>query len=193
VASDYITALIAEEMLKYNKGATILYDLRSSWIVPEMISKFGGKPLMSRVGHSFIKDTMRKEDSIFAGELSGHFYFKDNFFADSGIITAVLVMNLLTSHKKKLSELVAPLKKYHASGEINSEVNDKDAKMKELAKIYKDGNISWLDGVKIEFSDWWFNVRPSNTEPLLRLNLEARTQEMMEKKRDEVLAIIRRK
>lgn len=191
IPSDYITALIAEELLPKEPKSVILYDLRSSWIVPEKIKEHGGIPEMSRVGHSFIKEMMRKDQGIFAGELSGHFYFKDNFYTDSGIIAAIWVLNLLSAKKQKLSELVRPLKKYYASGEINSKVEDKDGKMKELAEKYKYGKVSWLDGIKVEFSDWWFNVRPSNTEPLLRLNLEAKNKKLMEKKRDVVLRIIR--
>ncbi|MBU0615587.1 MAG: phosphomannomutase/phosphoglucomutase [Nanoarchaeota archaeon] len=191
VESDFITALIGEEYLKEHPGAKILYDLRSSWIVKEEIERLGGKALMSRVGHSFIKDQMRKEKAVFAGELSGHFYFKECFNTDSAIFTFIKLMNLLSEKGRKLGDLVKPLKKYFTSGEINSEVKDKEAKMKELAKIYKDGSISWLDGVRIDFKDWWFNVRASNTEPLLRLNLEARSKRMMEEKRDEILGIIR--
>lgn len=191
LSSDFITALIAEEILKHAPGSTILYDLRSSWIVPETIERCSGIPKMSRVGHSFIKEMMRKENGIFAGELSGHFYFRDNSYTDSGIIAALWVMNLLSAKGKKLSELVSHLKKYHASGEINSKVEDKQGKIKELAEKYKDGKVSFLDGVKVDFDDWWFNVRASNTEALLRLNLEAKSQELMEKKRDEVLGIIR--
>jgi phosphomannomutase len=196
IPSDFITALIAEEILKYNKNAPVLYDLRSSWIVPEKITEYGGIPVMSRVGHSFIKDMMRKEDGVFAGELSGHFYFRFDFdnhtsMYDSGIVTAIWVLKLLSATDKKMSELIMPLKKYYASGEINSEVDDKEGKMKELAETYTDGKVSLLDGVRIDFSDWWFNVRPSNTEPLLRLNLEARSKKLMEEKLNEVLKIIR--
>ncbi len=191
IPSDFITCLIAEEYLKKNKGETVLYDLRSSWITKQTIEKFNGKPVMCRVGHSFIKEQMRKEKAIFAGELSGHFYFRDNFFTDSGVIAALKVIQLISEKGKKLSELVKPLKKYFASGEINSEVEDKEGKTKELAEKYSDGKVSWLDGVRIDFKDWWFNVRPSNTEPLLRLNLEAKSKKLMKKKRDEVLKMIR--
>lgn len=190
IPADFITSLIAEEVLKGNKGK-VLYDLRSSWIVKEVIEKNGGKAGMCRVGHAFIKEQMRKEKAIFAGELSGHFYFKDNFYTDSGVIAVLKMIQLISEKGKKLSELVKPLKKYYASGEINSEVEDKEGKMKELAKIYKDGKVSWLDGIRIDFDDWWFNVRPSNTEPLLRLNLEAKSKKLMEEKRDEVLGVIR--
>ena len=194
--SDFITALISEEVLADNPGSTILYDLRSSWIVPETIEQLGGKPKMCRVGHSFIKDTMRKENSIFSGELSGHFYFKFDFdefssVYDSGIVTALWIMKLLSSKKQALSKLVAPLRRYHSSSEINSEVEDKEGKMKELAKKYSSGKLSWLDGIKVDFDDWWFNVRASNTEPFLRLNLEAKTKELMDKKKKEVLDVIR--
>ncbi len=191
ISSDFITCLIAEDLLKKNKGETILYDLRSSWITKETIEKNGGKAVMCRVGHSFIKEQMRKEKAIFAGELSGHFYFRDNFYTDSGVIAALKVIQIISESGKKLSELIRPLKKYFASGEINSEVKDKEGKIKELAERYKDGKVSFLDGIRVEYDDWWFNVRPSNTEPLLRLNLEAKSKELMEKKRDEILAIIR--
>jgi len=161
--------------------------------VKEVIEKDGGKAGMCRVGHSFIKEQMRKEKAIFAGELSGHFYFRDNFYTDSGVIAALKVIQLISKKGKKLSELVEPLQKYYASGEINSKVENKGGKMKELAKKYSSGKISWLDGVRIDFKDWWFNVRASNTEPLLRLNLEAKSLNLMEEKRDEVLEIIRNK
>jgi phosphomannomutase len=136
---------------------------------------------------------MREENALFAGELSGHFYYKDSFFTESSIISTILVLNMIREEGKSLSELIAPLKKYFASGEINSEVDDKEGKMKELAEMFKGKAkiISHLDGIKLEFDDWWFNVRPSNTEPLLRLNLEAKTKEKMEEMRDKVLAIIR--
>ncbi len=193
VPADFITCLIAEEFLNNSPGEKILYDLRSSWIIKEKVEALGGKANMCRVGHAFIKEQLRKEDAIFAGELSGHFYFRDCFYTDSGIFTFIMMINLLSREGKKLSELIKPLKKYFASGEINSEVKDKEAKMKELAQIYKQGKVSWLDGIRVDFSDWWFNVRPSNTEPLLRLNLEAKTKSSMEKRRDEILNIIRKK
>jgi phosphomannomutase len=191
IPADFITCLIAEDILKKNKGGKVLYDLRSSWVVKEVIEKNGGKAGMSKVGHSFIKEQMRKEKAVFAGELSGHFYFKDNSYTDSGVIAALKVIQIISEKGKRLSELVKPLRKYYASGEINSEVKDKEGKIKELAKRYKDGKISWLDGIRVDFDDWWFNVRPSNTEPLLRLNLEAKSKELMEEKRDEVLGVIR--
>ncbi len=192
IPSDFITSIIAKMHLKESPGETILYDLRSSWITPETIKANGGNPVMSKVGHSFIKEKLRKAKGVFGGELSGHFYFQDNFYADSGIIACLKIIDLIAEEKKKISDLIRPLKKYFASGEINSQVEDKEAKMKELAKKYKDGKASLLDGVRVEYEDWWFNVRPSNTEPLLRLNLEAKTRKLMEEKRDEILKIIRK-
>jgi len=191
IPADFITTLIAEDFLKRHKHEKILYDIRSSWIVKETVERLGGKPLMTRVGHTFIKEQLRKEKGIFAGELSGHFYFRDNFYTDSGIIAALKIIQIVSEKGKKLSEIVKPLKKYSVSGEINSEVKDKQAKMNELAKIYKHGKVSFLDGVRVDFKDWWFNVRASNTESLLRLNLEAKNKKLMEEKRDEILEVIR--
>ena len=191
VASDMITALISVEILKKNPGKKILYDLRSSWVVREEIEEAGGRAEMCRVGHSFIKDAMRKTDSIFAGEISGHFYFRDAGFIDSGIITAIYIINILSSSGKRFSDLLLPLQRYFVSGEINSTVSDKEAKMKEIAQKYGDGKISYLDGIRIDYPDFWFNVRPSNTEPLLRLNVEGKKKEIMEKARDDILKIIR--
>jgi len=190
ISNDLITALIADEFLRENKGEKILYDLRSSWIVKEEISK-KGIPIKCRVGHAFIKQQMRDENALFAGELSGHFYFRDHFFTESDLLPMIIIMRLLCHRGKPLSELVRPLRRYFASGEINSEVPDKDAKILELEKIYNNGNIEKLDGLTVEYNDWWFNVRQSNTEPLLRLNVEAKTKELMEKKRDELLDAIR--
>jgi len=190
--SDFITALIAKSFLKQRKNAKILYDLRSSWIVPEIVKAAKGRPKMCRVGHAFIKESMRKEKALFGGELSGHFYFRDNWNADSGIIAALKILDVMAEEKKPLSELVNPLKKYYATGELNFEVKDKEKKMNELARKYKSGRISRLDGIRIDFKDWWFNARPSNTEPLLRLNLEAKTKELMKKKKDEIVKIIKR-
>lgn len=191
ISADLVTALVLKELLKQNSGEYILYDLRSSWSTKEAIEEAGGKPEVCRVGHSFIKQQMKKVNALFAGELSGHFYFRDTFTAESSILTMIIVLNILSETGKKLSELIQPFRKYFASGEINSDVKGPEEKIEELAKKYRDGKISRLDGLKVEFSDWWFNVRPSNTEPLLRLNLEGRTKERMEEKRDEVLEVIR--
>lgn len=192
ISSDLVTALISEEILSKHKG-TILYDLRSSNSVPELIQKLGGSAKECRVGHTFIKQMMIDNNAVFAGELSGHLYFKfDSAVYDSGIVGAIELINYLIERQKPLSELIAPLKKYFHTLEINSEVNDKDAKLNELEEKYSDGKVSKLDGLKVTFKDWWFNVRPSNTEPYLRLNLEADTKELMEEKTKELLNLIRK-
>ncbi len=190
IPMDMITALIAQMVLKQKKGP-IFYDLRSSWAVKEVIEENGGTPLMSRVGHAFIKQQMRDENAEFAGELSGHYYFKENYFTESSSLAALFVANLVSQSDQPLSALIAPIQRYFASGEINSTVENPDAVFTTLREKYGEGKVIELDGLSIEFSDWWFNVRPSNTEPLIRLNLEAKTREMMEEKRDKVLAIIR--
>jgi len=189
IPADLITALVSEELLKKNPGSAILYDLRSSMIVEELIEKNKGKAVMCRVGHSFIKKQMRDEKAIFAGELSGHYYFKDIGYFEGPLLVVLYVLKILTEKNKKISELIVPLKKYHATGEINFEVKNKQKKMNELVEKYKKNakEVSYLDGIKLEFADWWFNVRPSNTEPLLRLNLEAKTKELMEKKKKELV------
>jgi len=190
IPMDAITALIARMILQKEKGP-ILYDLRSSWAVREVIEENGGTPLMSRVGHAFIKQQMREKKAIFAGELSGHYYFRENYYAESSSLAAIHVANLVSASDRPLSELVRPVRRYFASGEINSEVADAAAVLNRLKEHYRDGRIIELDGLTVEYADWWFNVRPSNTEPLVRLNLEARTRDLMERKRDEVLALIR--
>ncbi len=191
IPMDMITALIAEMMLKREKGATIFYDLRSSWAVKELILAHGGKPMMSRVGHAFIKSQMREHNAVFAGELSGHYYFKENFFAESSSLAALYVANLVSDSDAPLSELIRPIRKYFASGEINSEVENPAGVFAHIKTKYAKGRMIELDGLSVEFDDWWFNVRASNTEPLIRLNLEAKSRAMMEEKRDEVLGIIR--
>ena len=190
VGLDIVTALLGENFLT-KKKQKVLYDLRSSNIVKEHIESLGGIAVVSRVGHSYIKKIMREQDIVFGGELSGHYYFKNNYFADSGLIAAVVLISLMSKKNKKLSELVAPLNKYFHSGEINSTVKDVDKKLKEIEKEYGDGKILHIDGLSIYYPDWWFNIRPSNTEPLLRLNLEANVKEKMEEKRDELLLKIR--
>jgi phosphomannomutase len=191
ITMDMITALVAESMLSRHPGATILYDLRSSWAVKEIIEENGGHPHMSRVGHAFIKQQMRDLDAVYAGELSGHYYFRDNYYTESSAMAVLQVANLVSQSGKTLSELIRPLRRYFGSGEINSEVADSAALFEQLRERYKDGTAVELDGLTFEFNDWWFNVRASNTEPLVRLNLEAKTQEQMEARRDEVLALIR--
>jgi phosphomannomutase len=191
ISMDLTTALIAQDVLSTRKG-TIFHDLRSSRVVAEVISAAGGTPKMSRVGHAFIKAQMRENDALFAGELSGNYYFKDNFTTESSAMAVLSVANNLSSSDKTLSQLIAPLRKYFASGEINSRVEKDPREILALLKQrYADGNVFELDGVSVEYPDWWFNVRCSNTEPLVRLNLEADTEEKMREKRDEVLALIR--
>ncbi len=191
VSMDMITALIAKSLLEKVPGAPIFYDLRSSWAVKEVIEESGGQPMMSRVGHAFIKAQMREADALFAGELSGHYYFKDNYYTESSSLAAIYVANLISETGKSLSELVKPIKRYFASGEINSEVADVEAVFARLNEKFSDAKTYQLDGNSYEYADWWFNVRSSNTEPLVRLNLEAKTPEQMAEKRDEVLALIR--
>jgi phosphomannomutase len=185
------TALVAERLLKKFPGETILYNLICSWTVPEVIEESGGVPMRTRVGHSFIKEIMAETGAVFGGEHSGHYYFRDNFRADSGMIAALIVLEALSKDERPLSEMLEEFHRYHASGEINSEVTDQQGVLEKLAGEYADGRQDRTDGLTVEYEDWWFNCRPSNTEPLLRLNLEARTSELMVKKRDEVLASIR--
>ncbi|HEY1595726.1 MAG TPA: phosphomannomutase/phosphoglucomutase [Thermoleophilaceae bacterium] len=193
VDGDFLTALLAQSILEKEPGAKILYDVRASRAVRDIVEAAGGSADVNRVGHAFFKTRMRDEGAAFGGEVSGHYYFRDFYCADSGTIPALLILELLSVKEKRMSELLAPLRdKYFISGEINSEVADQDAKMQELAERYSDGEVSWLDGVSVDYDDWHFNVRPSNTEPLLRLNLESlASPEDMEEKRDEVLALIR--
>ncbi len=193
VDGDFLTALLSESMFEKNPGATILYDVRASWAVKDVAERAGGKALMNRVGHAFFKTRMREEHAAFGGEVSGHYYFHDFFCADSGTIPALLILELLGNRGKRMSELLEAYRsKYFISGEINSEVSDGEAKIEELASKYEDGHQYRLDGLSVEYDDWHFNVRPSNTEPLLRLCLESlRSREDMERRRDEVLAVIR--
>lgn len=191
VSGSTTTALVAERVLKKHPGERIIYNLICSWAVPEVIKENGGEPIRTRVGHSFIKDIMAKTGAAFGGEHSGHYYFRDNFRADSGMIAALLVLEALSLAEQPLSELLEPFNRYSASGEINSEVEDQKERLEALADAYKEGKLDRTDGLTVELEDWWFNCRPSNTEPLLRLNLEARTKELMKTKRDEVLSLIR--
>lgn len=191
IPMDMITALIAETILKKDRGAAIFYDLRSSWAVKEVIEESGGRPFMSRVGHAFIKAQMREQNAVFAGELSGHYYFRENYFTESSSLAVLLIANLVSQSSVPLSQLIKPIQRYSASGEINSEVHDVQGVIRHLREKYREGKVIELDGLSIEFPDWWFNVRASNTEPLVRLNLEARTRALMEKRRDEVLGVIR--
>jgi phosphomannomutase len=193
VAGDFLTALLGDSILRKDPGAAILYDVRASRAVPDTVQKAGGHPYINRVGHAFFKTRMRELGAAFGGEVSGHYYFHDFYCADSGTLPALLILELLSVEGKKLSELLEPFRsRYFISGEINSEVEDQEGKMTELKERYWDGRLTELDGVSVDYDDWHFNVRPSNTEPLLRLNLESVvSQEHMEEKRDEVLGLIR--
>ena len=193
VDGDFLTALLAESMFEKDPAATILYDVRASWAVKHVAEKAGGKALMNRVGHAFFKTRMREEHAVFGGEVSGHYYFHDFFCADSGTIPALLILELLSVKGARMSELLAHFReRYFISGEINSEVADQEAKMREIEQRYSDGEISHLDGVSVDYPDWHFNVRPSNTEPLLRLNLESLVSpDHMAEQRDELLELIR--
>jgi phosphomannomutase len=195
IAGDFITALLAEAFLIKSPGQKIVYDVRASYAVKDTAAKYGGEALMNRVGHAFFKKRMREDNAIFGGEVTGHYYFRDNFYADNGFIPALLILELMSRKGQTLRELLAPLReKYFISGEINTKVSDvakAKAKIAGLQANYKDGNVYTMDGVSAEFPDWHFNVRGSNTEPMLRLNLEALTPELMEQKRDEVLGFIR--
>ena len=191
IPMDMITALIAQTILKTNPGANVFYDLRSSWSVKEVIEEAGGIPNRSRVGHAFIKAQMREKDALFAGELSGHYYFKENSFAESSALAVLFIANLLSQSDKPLSRLIAPIRRYFASGEINSTVADAPSVLRRLREKFADASLLELDGLSFEYPTWWFNVRCSNTEPLVRLNLEAKTQAEMEARRDEVLSLVR--
>ncbi len=193
VDGDFLTALLAESMLSKHPAPTILYDVRASRAVADVTERGGGRALMNRVGHAFFKTRMREEGATFGGEVSGHYYFRDFYCADSGTIPALLILELLSIRGERMSELLEPFRsRYFISGEINSEVADPQAKIEELASRYHDGRQFRLDGISVDYDDWHFNVRPSNTEPLLRLCLESlRSHEDMERRRDEVLAVIR--
>ncbi|MFA5128831.1 MAG: phosphomannomutase/phosphoglucomutase [Patescibacteria group bacterium] len=192
VRADLILALIARELLQKNPGELVLYDVRSSLVVREEVENTGGRAEMCRVGHALIKKQMWDNGAFFAGEFSSHFYYRDFYNVESGDLTMLKLLEIISQSGKSFSEIVAPLSRYYHSGEINFEVRDKTRKMKELEEKYgaAASEISHLDGVRLDFSDWWFNVRPSNTEPLLRLNLEAKTKELMEEKKKELTEII---
>jgi phosphomannomutase len=187
--------LLAESFLMKFPGSTIIYDVRASYAVKDVVARYGGRALMNRVGHAFIKRRMREEDAIFGGEVTGHYYFRDNFYADNGFIPALLILELMSKKDQSLRDLLQPLReKYFISGEINTKVASMDIaakKIEALKREYSGGHVYELDGISAEFPDWHFNVRASNTEPLLRLNLEGLTPEVMEKRRDEVLGVIR--
>jgi phosphomannomutase len=192
VAPSLVTAVIAETLLRRHRGETVLYNLICSQVVPETIERHGGHAVRTRVGHSYIKAVMKDTGAMFAGEHSGHYYFRDNYRADSGLIAALLLLEALGAHGGPLSALVAPYDRYAASGEINTEVADQDAALRAVAQTFAgEGEADWEDGLTVQGDEWWFNLRPSNTEPLLRLNVEATDDEQMASVRDRVLAVIR--
>ena len=195
IAGDFVTALLAEAFLIRHPGAKIVYDVRASYAVKDIVAKYGGTALMNRVGHAFFKRRMREDNAIFGGEVTGHYYFRDNFYADNGFIPALLILELMSRKRQTLGELLAPLRaKYFISGEINTRVSDMKTvqqKIDGLQAQYQGGRVYSMDGVSVEYPDWHFNVRPSNTEPMLRLNLEATNERLMQQKRDEVLGFIR--
>ena len=195
ISGDFVTALLAEAFLLKHHGSTVIYDLRASHAVRDTVAKYGGKALMNRVGHAFIKQRMRQEDGIFAGEVTGHYYFRDFYYADNGFIPALLMLELMSKKNQSLRELLRPYReRYFISGEINTKLGSIEEVPKKLAAIearYTDASLARMDGVSVDYADWHFNVRGSNTEPLIRLNLEATTPELMAQKRDEVLEVIR--
>jgi phosphomannomutase len=193
VPGDFVTALLAESILEKEPGAKIIYDVRASWAVRDTVERAGGVSLINRVGHAFIKERMRQEGAVFAGEVSGHYYFRDFYQADSGTIPALLMLELVSRRGRKLSELLQPYReRYFITGELNTPVEDVALKLQELKEHFgREGEVSHLDGISVTAEDWHMNVRPSNTEPLLRLNLEALDPELMERKRGEALAVIR--
>jgi phosphomannomutase len=193
VPGDFVTALFAESILSKEPGGKVIYDVRASWAVPETISRAGGVPLMNRVGHAYIKHRMRQEDAVFAGEVSAHYYFRDFSQADSGVVPFLLMLELVSRRGQKLGEILEPFRaRYFITGEINTPVADVASKLGELEERFgPEGRVTHMDGVSVDADDWHMNIRPSNTEPLVRLNLEARTPELMESKRDEVLDVIR--
>ena len=194
ISGDLLATLVANNVLEKEPGATILYSAVCSKAFPELVEREGGKAIRTKAGHSIIKPQMRQNAAAFGGEHSGHFYFRDNYFADSGIIAMLTVAELVARQKGPLSELLAPIDPYVRSGEINSKVKDQEAMLKEVEKYYTqrdEPKIDHLDGLTVDFGDWWFNLRPSNTEPLLRLNVEASDRETMERERDELLELVR--
>jgi phosphomannomutase len=195
ISGDFVTALLAEAFFLKEPGATVVYDLRASYAVKDVAEQYGGTAVMNRVGHAFFKGRMRELNAVFGGEVTGHYYFRDNFYCDNGFIPALLILELMSKKGQSLNQLLEPLRvKYFISGEINTKMPGMEAMTARMAAIearYGDAKISKLDGISVEYPDWHFNVRPSNTEPVLRLNLEGTTSDQMERKRDEVLSIIR--
>ena len=191
LGGDMVTALVAKNLLSKEKGATVLYNLICSRTVPRIIEGGGGEAVRTRVGHAFIKALMKEHNAVFGGEHSGHFYFRDNWFADSGMIALLVCLEVISVENKPLSEIISLIDPYFRSGEINSRVDDVKGKLGEIENAFCDAKIDSLDGITVSFDDWWFNVRPSNTEPLLRLNVEASAPEQLKAKTEKILNIIR--
>ena len=192
LAGDFVTTLVARHFLKLSPGANIVYDLRASWAVRDWVTKLGGNPIAERVGHSYIKQTMRAQNAVFGGEVSGHYYFRDHYYADNGYIPLLSLLTMLSEEGVTLSALIAGLGAYYVSGEINSTVPDINAVLERIKTTYADGEIDTRDGISVTYPDWHFNVRPSANDPVIRLNLEAQSQADMETKRDALLTLIRR-
>ena len=190
VRADLITVILARGMLARSPGKGIIYDLRSSRVVAEEVRRLGGRPVRERVGHSFMKETMRREDCIGGGELSGHFYFAENNYTDCGILACILTLVQLSAEGRSLKDAADELRRYHGTGEINFRVEDKMSMMKTVEAAFADGEVDYLDGVTVSYPDWWVNVRPSNTEPYLRMCLEADSAELMESRRDQLIALL---
>lgn len=192
IGCDLVTALLARDFLQQpgNKGSAIVYDLRSSHVVADEVKAAGGVPRRERVGHAYMKKTLAEANAVFGGELSGHFYFRDNFYADSGAIAFARLLSVLSAQDQPLSQIIAPLRRYAQSGEMNFEVEDKDGKIRDLAEAYRKAQVDYLDGITVDMGDWWFNVRKSNTEPLLRLNLEANSPRLLDEKLKELKKIL---
>ncbi len=192
IRGDFITALIAKNLLLEKSRGKIIYEVRSGWIVKETIKKGGGMPILGKTGHSLIKERMRQEDAIFAGELSGHYYFKELGFIENSLLVILKVLEIISQEEKTISEILLPFQKYFQSGEMNFEIINKEEKMKEIEEHFKDAsNISRFDGLSVEYNDWWFNIRPSQTEDLLRLNIEAKTKELLEEKKKKLIKLIK--
>ena len=190
VHADLITAILARDLLARHPGAGIIYDLRSSKVLPEQVEKLGGRPVRERVGHSFMKETMRKEDCVGGGELSGHFYFADNYYTDCGVLAGLMVLNQLSREGRTLKEAADELRVYHSTPEVNFQVDDKEAALKAVVAEFVDGEVDYLDGVTVTYPDWWVNVRPSNTEPFLRMRLEANTGDLLSARLEQLISII---
>ncbi len=189
----YVTAILAELMLKRDPDAAIIYDPRQIWAIQDKLSALGGRPVVNKAGHTFIKEAMRRENAVFGGEMSAHYYFRDNFYCDNGQIPALLILEYLSTSGLKLSEIAKPYRdNYHISGEINNPVKDVATTIAEIEAKYSDGQISKIDGLSVEYEDWRFNVRPSNTEPIVRLNVESKKAELCQEKTAEILEIIKK-